>query len=141
MNPLRTLLVTSVLGVTLTTLPSMQAQASSTQPADPWPSSAVLTRLFVLPSGRTDGERLVRQLHLTPAQTAELRRLARSEAVLAEAGRQVFGRDEATALNARIAHLSAEKDRKVRLSLAGKYSGFRGWVRTWWTQKVSESRK
>lgn len=118
----------------------MQAQASSTRPADPWPRSAVLTRLFVLPSGRSSGERLVRQLRLTPPQMAELRRLARSEAELARAGRQVFGRDEATVLNARIARFSAEKDRKVRLSLAGKYSSFRGWIRTWWAQEVSGAR-
>ncbi|UQN05825.1 hypothetical protein [Deinococcus sp. QL22] len=137
MNPFRTLLVVSAVGLALT---AVQAQASATRPADPWPSSAVLTRLFVLPSGRADSERLSRELRLTPAQTAELRRLARGEAAAAQAGRQVFGRDEATALNAKIARLSAEKDRKVRLSLAGKYSSFRGWVRTWWRAEVSAAR-
>lgn len=135
MNPFRILLAASALA-----LIPMQAQASATRPADPWPSSAVLTRLFALPSGRADGQRLIRELRLTPAQTAELLRLARSEAQAAKAGRQLFGRDEATALNAKIARLSAEKDRKVRLSLGGKYGGFRVWVRTWWSGEVSGAR-
>ncbi|ANE43422.1 hypothetical protein [Deinococcus puniceus] len=116
------------------------AQAAATRPADPWPSSAVLTRLFALPSGRADGQRLISELRLTPAQIAELRRLARSEAQAAQAGRRVFGRDEATALNAKIARLSAEKDRKVRQSLGSKYSGFRVWVRGWWKGEVSAAR-
>lgn len=116
------------------------ASAAAPQAADPWPSSAVLTRLFSLPSSRADGQRLIQDLRLTPAQSAELRRLARSEAQAAQAGRQVFGRDEATALNAKIARLSAEKDRKVRLSLAGKYTDFRGWVRTWWSAQVGAAR-
>lgn len=137
MNRLRTLLAAAVLGSAPITV---QAQASATRPADPWPSSAVLTRLFTLPSGRAAGERLISELRLTPAQTAELRRLARSEAAYAQAGRQVFGRGEATALNARIARFSAEKDRKVRLSLAGKYGSFRVWVRTWWRGEVGAAR-
>jgi hypothetical protein len=137
MNPLRTLLAASALGLPLITA---QAQAAASRPADPWPSSAVLTRLFALPSGRTDGQRLISELRLSPAQTAELRRLARSEAVLAVAGRQLFGRDEATALNAKIARFSTEKDRKVRQSLGGKYSGFRVWVRGWWKAEVGAAR-
>ncbi|MDB5046205.1 MAG: hypothetical protein JWQ08_2255 [Deinococcus sp.] len=134
MNPIRTLLAVGAVGWALST-----AQAA-TRPADPWPGGAVLTRLFALPAGRADGQRLIRELHLTAAQSAELRRLARSEAAYAQAGRQLFGRDEATALNAKLARLSAEKDRKVRLSLASKYGSFRGWVRTWWRAEVRAAR-
>ncbi|MFB9992582.1 hypothetical protein ACFFLM_11450 [Deinococcus oregonensis] len=134
MNPIRVLLVVGTVGCALSPV------QAATRPTDPWPSSAVLTRLFALPAGRADGQRLIRELHLTAAQSTELRRLARSEAAYAQAGRQLFGRDEAAALNAKLSRMSAEKDRKVRLSLAGKYGSFRGWVRTWWRAEVTAAR-
>ncbi|GAA5511902.1 hypothetical protein Dcar01_00616 [Deinococcus carri] len=125
-----------LLSLTLTVL-SQGAQATA---ADPWPNSPALVRLFVLPSGRADAERLTRTLALTPAQIAELRRLARSEAAYGEAGRHVIGRQEAARLNARIAAMRVEKDRKVRALLGTKYPAFRDWLRGWWAGRVRAAR-
>lgn len=105
--------------------------------ADPWPQSEVLTRLFVLrPS---DGEKLARDLRLTPAQVAELRRMAGSERSYGRAAAQVLGREEAAHLNTKLAAMRAEKDRKARLALGGSYPAFREWVRAWWNAEVSGS--
>ncbi|WP_034384811.1 hypothetical protein [Deinococcus sp. YIM 77859] len=131
MNPL--LLVLALLLLP----PGVQAASLS---ADPWPQSPVLVRLFVLPSGREASRRLSRDLALTPAQVAALRRLAQSEAASAQAGREVIGRQEAARLNARIAALRTEKDRKVRVLLGSKYPAFREWVRTWWAARVKGAR-
>ncbi|WP_339095763.1 hypothetical protein WDJ50_00145 [Deinococcus sp. VB142] len=104
---------------------------------DPWPQSEVLTRLFVLrPS---DGEKLARDLKLSPAQVAELRRMAGSERSYGRAAAQVLGRDEAAHLNGKLATMRAEKDRKTRLTLGGSYPAFREWVRVWWNGEVSGS--
>ncbi|KQR28033.1 hypothetical protein [Deinococcus sp. Leaf326] len=111
------------------------------RPADPWPASEVLTRLLVLPAGRADGERLVRELRLSPAQVRELRRLAASEHQYGQAAWRVVGRDNAAALNTRLAGMRAEKDRKVRAALGGTYPAFRAWLRTWWATQVEDSRQ
>ncbi|SMB90788.1 hypothetical protein [Deinococcus hopiensis] len=108
--------------------------------ADPWPRSPVLLRLYALPASARDRERLTRALNLAPAEVAELRRLARSEAADSEAGRHVLGRQEATQLNVRIAAHRAEKDRKVRALLGGRYPAFRAWVRLWWASQVKAAR-
>lgn len=105
-------------------------------PSDPWPDSPVLLRLLTLPSARRDGERLFRALALSPAEAAELRRLAQSEASFAQAARQVIGRREAAQLNKRIAAMRVEKDRKVRALLGSRYPAFREWVREWWAGQV-----
>ncbi|GAA5532001.1 hypothetical protein [Deinococcus aluminii] len=125
------------LALGLMTLPLGAHAATS---PDPWPGSPVLVRLFSLPAGRADGERLSRTLALTPAQIAELRRLARVEAAYGQAGRQVIGRQEAARLNARIAVMRVEKDRKVRALLGAKYPAFRQWVRVWWAGQVRAAR-
>ena len=126
--------------------PSVQARAPQThtvppRPADPWPASEVLTRLFVLPAGRADGARMVRELRLSPAQVRELRRLAASEHQYGQAAWRVVGRDNAAALNLRLAGMRAEKDRKVRASLGGTYPAFRAWLRGWWATQVADSRQ
>ena len=113
------------------------ATASATTAQDPWPGSEVLTRLFVLQP--TDGARLVRELGLTPAQAAELRRMAGSERSYGQAGRQVLGRAEAQHLNGKLAEMRTEKDRKTRLALGGRYPAFRDWVRGWWAGEVRRS--
>lgn len=110
-------------------------------PADPWPGSEALTRLLVLPAGRADGERMVRELRLSAAQVRELRRLAASEHAYGLAAWHVVGRDNAAALNVRLAVMRAEKDRKVRASLGGTYPAFRAWLRGWWATQVEGSRQ
>ncbi|EYB66885.1 hypothetical protein DEIPH_ctg064orf0054 [Deinococcus phoenicis] len=123
-----------LLALALTALP-LGAHAAPTT-ADPWPASPVLVRLFILPSGRADGAALTRALALTPFQVAGLRRLAQREAAYGEAGRHVIGRQEAASLNARIAAMRVEKDRKVRVLLGAKYPAFRHWVGVWWARQV-----
>lgn len=118
-----------------------QSHAAPPRPADPWPASEVLTRLFVLPAGRADGARMVRELRLSPAQVRELHRLAASEHQYGQAAWRVVGRDNAAALNLRLAGMRAEKDRKVRASLGGTYPAFRAWLRTWWAAQVEDSRR
>lgn len=125
----RTLLLSLILSVT---------PASALTPADPWPTAPVLTRLFALPRGKADGQRLSQVLELRPAQLQELKRLADSEARYGDAGRHLFGRDEATRLNASIARFNVEKDRKVRLALGGQYPAFRQWIRAWWADQVAQ---
>lgn len=115
------------------------APAAATSVQDPWPTSEVLTRLFVVRPA--DGARLVRELGLTPAQAAELRRMAGSERRYGQAGRQVLGRAEAQHLNVKLAEMRTEKDRKTRLALAARYPAFRDWVRGWWAGEVSRSRQ
>lgn len=107
--------------------------------SDPWPTAPVLTRLLVLPSGKADGQRLTSGLGLSGAQVRELRRLAASEGAAGEAGRHVIGRQEAAHLNAKISAMNAEKDRKVRVLLGGKYPAFRSWVRNWWAGEVQKA--
>lgn len=136
----------SSLAATAAHTPSVQVRTAQThaapsRPADPWPASEVLTRLLVLPAGRADGERMVRELRLSPAQVRELRRLAASEHQYGQAAWRVVGRDNAAALNARLAGMRAEKDRKVRASLGGTYPAFRAWLRTWWATQVEGSRQ
>lgn len=114
-------------------------QSPALAASDPWPAAPVLTRLLVLPSGKADGQRLVSGLGLTEAQVRELRRLAASEGAAGEAGRRVIGRQEAARLNAKITAMNAEKDRKVRVLLGGKYPAFRSWVRTWWGGEVQKA--
>lgn len=109
----------------------VHAQAAS----DPWPGSPVLTRLFVLPSGRADRDRLIRTLDLTVAQVRELERLAGSERAYAQAAR-TLDRADAQALNVKLAAMNAEKDRKVRRLLGAEYTLFRAWVRAWWQAQV-----
>lgn len=109
----------------------VHAQAAS----DPWPGSPVLTRLFVLPSGRADRDRLIRTLDLTVAQVRELERLAGSERAYAQAAR-TLDRPGARALNVKLTAMNAEKDRKVRRLLGTDYTLFRGWVRAWWQAQV-----
>jgi len=109
-------------------------------PSDPWPNSPVLLRLLTLPSARRDSERLFRTLALTPAEAAELRRLAQSEAAYAQAARRVIGRQEAAQLNRRIAVMRVEKDRKVRALLGRRYPAFRKWLRVWWAGQVRGAR-
>ena len=111
--------------------------ASATAAQDPWPTSEVLTRLFVVRPA--DGARLVRELGLSSAQAAELRRMAGSERSYGQAGRQVFGRPEAQKLNGKLAEMRVEKDRKTRLALGSQYPAFRTWVRGWWAGEVSRS--
>lgn len=106
---------------------------------DPWPNSEVLTRLFVLRPA--DGQRLAGELRLTPAQVAELRRLAGSERDYGEAARFVRSRGEAGHLNEKLAVMRAEKDRKTRLALGDSYPGFRTWVRGWWATQVGAARR
>lgn len=107
--------------------------------ADPWPNSEVLTRLFVLrPS---DGARLAREVGLSPAQVGELRRLAASERTYSHAAGQVLGRAEAQTLNAKLAQMRAEKDRKVQVSLGSCYPAFRAWVRGWWASQVKRAQQ
>lgn len=120
---------------------SRQTRPAPTRPADPWPASEVLTRLLVLPAGHADGERMVRELRLNPAQVRELRRLAASEHQYGQAAWRVVGRDNAAALNRRLATMRAEKDRKVRASLGSTYPAFRAWLRTWWATQVEGSRQ
>lgn len=103
---------------------------------DPWPDSPALIRLYRLPAGRADGERLARDLALRPEQVAELRRLAGIEAAYGQAGRRVIGRAEAARLNAELAALRAEKDRRVRAALGEEYPAFRAWLRHWWAGQV-----
>lgn len=153
MNPaplLLTLLGASTLGSGLAATPAhtvstsvrtAQTRAATSRPADPWPASEVLTRLFVLPAGRADGARMVRELRLSPAQVRELRRLAASEHQYGQAAWRVVGRDNAAALNLRLAGMRAEKDRKVRASLGGTYPAFRAWLRGWWATQVADSRQ
>ncbi|NTX99840.1 hypothetical protein [Deinococcus sp. JMULE3] len=109
----------------------VHAQAAS----DPWPGSPVLTRLFVLPSGRADRDRLIGALDLTVAQVRELERLAGSERAYAQAAR-TLDRAGAQALNVKLAAMNAEKDRKVRRLLGADYKLFRAWVRAWWQAQV-----
>jgi len=109
----------------------VHAQAAS----DPWPGSPVLTRLFVLPSGRADRDRLIRTLDLTVAQVRELERLAGSERAYAQAAR-TLDRAGAQTLNVKLAAMNAEKDRKVRRLLGAEYTLFRAWVRAWWQAQV-----
>lgn len=118
-----------------------QNRAAPPRPADPWPASEVLTRLLVLPAGRADGARMVRELRLSHAQVRELRRLAASEHQYGQAAWRVVGRDNAAALNLRLAGMRAEKDRKVRASLGGTYPAFRAWLRGWWATQVAGSRQ
>lgn len=113
------------------------APASASVAQDPWPASEVLTRLFVLRPA--DGARLVRDLGLNSAQAAELRRMAGSERSYGQAGRQVLGRNEAQHLNAKLAEMRAEKDRKTQLTLGSRYPAFREWVRNWWSAQVRRS--
>ncbi|GGN33569.1 hypothetical protein [Deinococcus daejeonensis] len=115
----------------LLALPPVHAQAAS----DPWPGSPVLTRLFVLPSGRADRDRLIRTLDLTVAQVRELERLAGSERAYAQAAR-TLDRAGAQTLNVKLAAMNAEKDRKVRRLLGAEYTLFRAWVRAWWQAQV-----
>ncbi len=103
--------------------------------SDPWPGSPVLTRLFVLPSGRADRDRLIGALDLTVAQVRELERLAGSERAYAQAAR-TLDRAGAQALNVKLAAMNAEKDRKVRRLLGTDYTLFRAWVRAWWQAQV-----
>ena len=114
--------------------------SAATAVPDPWPNSPALLRLYGLPTSYRDGERLAQALDLSPAEVAELRRLARSEASDGEAGRHVLGRQEAARLNARIATTRAEKDRKVRALLGSRYPAFRSWLRTWWAGEVKAAR-
>ena len=113
------------------------APAAATSVQDPWPNSEVLTRLFMVRPA--DGARLVRELGLTPAQAAELRRMAGSERSYGQAGRQVLGRAEAQHLNVKLAGMRTEKDRKTRLALGARYPAFRDWVRGWWAGEVRRS--
>lgn len=111
--------------------------AGSRCPApDPWPGSPVLIRLYLLPAGRADAGRLARDLALGPEQVAELRGLAEAEARYGQAGRQVIGRAQAARLNAELAALRAEKDRRVRAALGEHYPAFREWLRHWWAEQV-----
>lgn len=124
-----------------TSVRTAQTRAAPPRPADPWPASEVLTRLLVLPAGRADGARMIRELRLNPAQVRELRRLAASEHQYGQAAWRVVGRDNAAALNLRLAGMRAEKDRKVRASLGGTYPAFRAWLRGWWATQVAGSRQ
>ncbi|AWT36066.1 hypothetical protein GCM10008956_01940 [Deinococcus arenae] len=108
--------------------------------ADPWPRAPVLTRLFVLASGRQDSERLIRTLDLTVAQVRELQRLAGSERAYAQAARPL-GTAAARALNVKLAAMNAEKDRKVRRLLGRDYDRFRVWVRAWWEAQVRQAQR
>ena len=84
-------------------------------------------------------KKLARDLRLTPAQVAELRRMTGSERSYGRAAAQVLGREEAAHLNTKLAAMRAEKDRKARLALGGSYPAFREWVRAWWNAEVSGS--
>lgn len=98
-------------------------------PADPWPEAPVLTRLFRLPAGRADAQRLVAALDLTVAQVRELQRLAGSETLYVQGG-------ATPATQAKLAAMRAEKDRKVRLLLGADYALFRQLVRDWWRDQL-----
>lgn len=132
-----------VLGVAALALLALTTVASAvTRPApDPWPGSPALIRLYLLPAGRADGERLARDLALRPDQVAELRGLAGIEAAYGQAGRRVIGRAEAARLNAELAAMRAAKDRRVRAALDEKYPAFREWLRNWWAEQVSAARQ
>ncbi|SEI61898.1 hypothetical protein SAMN04488058_101152 [Deinococcus reticulitermitis] len=113
--------------------------ASALAARDPWPGSEVLTRLFVLRPA--DGQRLASELRLTPAQVAELRRMAGSERLYGQAARFVRSRGEAGHLNEKLGAMRAEKDRKTRLTLGPSYGDFRVWVRSWWETQVGGARR
>ncbi|WP_229783532.1 hypothetical protein [Deinococcus sedimenti] len=111
------------------------AQGTPQTISDPWPGSAVLTRLFVLSAGRADRDQLIRTLDLTVAQVRELQRLASSERAYAQAARPL-NPAAARGLNVKLAAMNAEKDRKVRRLLGSDYAVFRAWVRNWWQAQV-----
>jgi len=107
---------------------------------DPWPGSPALIRLYLLPAGRAEAERLGRDLALSAAEVAELRRLAETEAAYGQAGREVLGRAEAARLNVELSAMRAEKDRRVRALLGDRYPAFRDWLRVWWAEQVGAAR-
>jgi hypothetical protein len=110
-------------------------------PADPWPGSPVLTRLFGLPSSRADVARLSSELKLSAFQLQSLRQLSAGETRLARLGEAAQSRQQAQAVNIQLAALRTEKDRKARIILGSRYPAFRGWLRVWWQLQVTKSRK
>ncbi|MBB5232632.1 hypothetical protein [Deinococcus budaensis] len=139
-RPPRARMALALLGLAALT-PAGGRAAPAPWPGDPWPGSPALIRLYLLPAGRADGERLARDLALRPEQVAELRELARTEAAAGQAGRQVIGRAEAARFNAELAALRAEKDRRVRAALGEQYPAFRAWLSGWWAEQVSAARQ
>ncbi|GGR49321.1 hypothetical protein GCM10008959_08200 [Deinococcus seoulensis] len=112
--------------------PVQGIQAAQARPAplpDPWPDALVLTRLFRLPAGQADAQRLIAALDLTVAQVRELQRLAGSETLYVQGA-------ATPATQAKLAAMRAEKDRKVRLLLGAEYGLFRQLIRDWWREQL-----
>lgn len=108
---------------------------------DPWPGSPVLTRLFALPSSKSDVKQLAADLDLSAEQVQGLRQLTEGEARSARLGEAVQSRTQAQQLNTEISVMSTEKDRKARVILGNKYAAFRTWIREWWARQVGQSRQ
>lgn len=108
---------------------------------DPWPSSPVLTRLFALPSSKSDVKQLAADLDLSAEQLQGLRQLTAGEARSAKLGEAAQSRLEAQQLGPQISAMRAEKDRKARVILGDKYAAFRVWIREWWARQVTQSRQ
>lgn len=117
------------------------ALAAAAARTDPWPSSPVLTRLFALPSSKSDVKQLAADLGLSSGQVQDLRQLTAGEARSAKLGEAVQSRLQAQQLNTEISAMRTEKDRKARLILGSKYAAFRQWIREWWSRQVTQSRQ
>ena len=117
------------------------AMAAAATRSDPWPGSPVLTRLFALPSSKSDVKQLAFDLDLSAGQVQDLRQLTAGEARSAKLGEAVQSRLQAQQLNSEISAMKIEKDRKARLILGDKYAAFRQWIREWWARQVGHSRQ
>jgi len=117
------------------------AIAAAATRSDPWPGSPVLTRLFALPSSKSDVRQLAADLDLSAGQVQDLRQLTAGEARSAKLGEAVQSRLQARQLNTEISAMRIEKDRKARLILGDKYAAFRQWIREWWARQVGYSRQ